>query len=306
MSGPNFDGGFDILTCEDDNEEHPPYPPSNHGSRSNVWRVSMLNVARGNLSAVVLAVLAVVLLIVDISLGAHYNNLTDTHLTAEDVEQIRSEPTFLEDSSKNVTTTMQEAQKQLDSEMSSQKETNWELEHQNKRQTDYKVQIDKMKKDIASMRTHLPMIVGGCRHCPPGWILMNSVCYYFSFSESAGFKTWKKARDFCKMHGGDLAVIDSKDKENATVKILLNNEDLSKPLNGFWIGLRDFHEEGTWKWLDGTVLVEGYWNDGEPNDVNDEDCAAVYARENFFKAWNDVRCGATMKWICEKAPTSTS
>lgn len=53
----------------------------------------------------------------------------------------------------------------------------------------------------------------GCRHCPPGWILINSVCYYFSFSESAGFKTWQKARDYCMMYGGDLAVIDSKDKE---------------------------------------------------------------------------------------------
>ena len=53
----------------------------------------------------------------------------------------------------------------------------------------------------------------GCKHCPPGWLLMNSVCYYFSFSNKAGLKSWQKAREFCQMHGGDLLVIDSKDKE---------------------------------------------------------------------------------------------
>ncbi|XP_022606528.1 C-type lectin lectoxin-Phi1-like isoform X2 [Seriola dumerili] len=141
----------------------------------------------------------------------------------------------------------------------------------------------------------------GCRHCPTGWILMNMACYYFPFSVISGFKTWYKARAFCQTYGGDLIVIDSKDKENATVNLLRNNVDRSKPINGFWIGLRDVHEEGTWKWLDGTVLIEGYWNDDEPNDIDDEDCAAVYPRENFFKAWNDVSCSATMKWICEKA-----
>uniref|UniRef100_A0A3B4H1M8 CD209 antigen-like protein E n=1 Tax=Pundamilia nyererei TaxID=303518 RepID=A0A3B4H1M8_9CICH len=128
----------------------------------------------------------------------------------------------------------------------------------------------------------------GCKRCPVGWILMNSVCYYFSL-KSNEMKTWKESRDFCQLQGGDLIIIDSQDKEVY-----------------FWIGLSDSKEEGTWKWLDGTFLVQGYWNDGEPNNLNDEDCAAVYPRVNFFKAWNDVRCGVRRKWICEKAPESMS
>lgn len=53
----------------------------------------------------------------------------------------------------------------------------------------------------------------GCKHCPPGWFLINSVCYYFSSSVRDGHKTWQKAREFCQVHGGDLLIIDSKDKE---------------------------------------------------------------------------------------------
>lgn len=54
-----------------------------------------------------------------------------------------------------------------------------------------------------------------------------------------------------------------------------------------------------------TYHLSRYWNDGEPNDLGDEDCAALYAIENFFKAWNDAKCAFPMKWICEKAPTLT-
>uniref|UniRef100_A0A3Q4GPW5 C-type lectin domain-containing protein n=1 Tax=Neolamprologus brichardi TaxID=32507 RepID=A0A3Q4GPW5_NEOBR len=52
----------------------------------------------------------------------------------------------------------------------------------------------------------------GCKHCPAGWILMNSVCYYFSL-KSNEIKTWKESRDFCQLQGGDLIIIDSQDKE---------------------------------------------------------------------------------------------
>ncbi|XP_040915997.1 C-type lectin domain family 4 member M-like [Toxotes jaculatrix] len=302
-SGCNFDGGFNTLICQDDlhDEEHPSYSPSNQ-NRQQVFMSKMTQGRHGRLAVVSLVALAALLLIVDISLGINYNKLKDTHLATDDTERIEKEMNKLQDAYKTAIENTETTKKQLNSEMGRQKETNWELEHQTKRKHEYEIMIDKITQDIASKRSHLPMIKDGCKHCPAGWILMNLMCYYFPFLGNTGLKTWQKSREFCQMHGGDLMIIDSKDKENSTVNVLLKNVDPSTPNTGFWFGLRDFHEEGTWKWLNGSVLVEGYWNDGEPNNINNEDCAAVYPRENYFKAWNDVSCGATMKWICEKAP----
>lgn len=65
-----------------------------------------------------------------------------------------------------------------------------------------------------------------------------------------------------------------------------------------WIGLSRGEEEDTWKWVDGTNLVgKGFWQDGEPNNVDgDEDCAEV-SRDTA--AWNDVPCSRKFSWVCE-------
>ncbi|XP_019204169.1 CD209 antigen-like protein 2 [Oreochromis niloticus] len=295
-------GGFQTLVYEDDlhKEEYPPYHQPN---RIQVSMFTMSPGRRHRLAAVCLALLAAVLLILNIGLGIHYNKLTDSHLTLDDTERISKELVDLQDTYKTAVETMKDASKQVDSEMSRQMQTNWELEHQTKRSNDYKSQMEKVTKEIETMRSYLSMLSDGCKHCPAGWILMNSVCYYFPL-KSNEVKTWKESRDFCQLQGGDLIIIDSRDEENTTVNYLKNYE--AHTVMRFWIGLTDVHEEGTWKWWDGTLLAEGYWNDGEPNDHNNEDCAALYPKANFYKSWNDVKCDAQMKWICEKAPKSLS
>ncbi|KAF3844798.1 hypothetical protein F7725_007961 [Dissostichus mawsoni] len=136
-------------------------------------------------------------------------------------------------------------------------------------------------------------------------IFMNSVCFYFAFSDAFSPRSWQEARQFCINQGGDLAVIDSREKHLAITELITNYQDPSRPIVhiGFWIGLRDI-EEGIWKWLDGTRLTTGYWNDGEPNDSGGEDCAATYPRGNPFKAWNDAPCNHILKWICQMTPRS--
>lgn len=67
----------------------------------------------------------------------------------------------------------------------------------------------------------------GCRPCPKGWLWMNSMCYFFSFPDFYGTKTWPKAREFCQAYGGDLAIIDTKEKEVRRREDFLNPLELS-------------------------------------------------------------------------------
>lgn len=53
----------------------------------------------------------------------------------------------------------------------------------------------------------------------------------------------------------------------------------------------------------GTHFCFSYWNDGEPNNQGNEDCAAAYPRSNPFKSWNDAPCQYDLKWICQMLPS---
>ncbi|XP_076605710.1 uncharacterized protein LOC143332254 [Chaetodon auriga] len=307
IPGGTFDGVYNKLTSQDDlnADDHPLY--SNHEKR----QVSMSMVRSGSslnhhkILTVSLAVLAVILLAVDIGLGVYYNRLTDGHRILMDIsaEVVKLQATY-----NTAIQRRDEVKKQLAKEISEQRLTKWELEHQKKRSKDYEKQTDKLQMEIAALKSHMPMIKEGCRHCLPGWTFMNSVCYYFAFSDAISRRSWQEARQFCMKQAADLAVIDSREKHLAVSELINHYQDTSRPIahSGFWIGLRDVDEEGIWKWQDGTRLTEGYWNDGEPNNQGNEDCAAAYPRGNPFKSWNDAPCNYELKWICEMPPKSAS
>lgn len=75
----------------------------------------------------------------------------------------------------------------------------------------------------------------------------------------------------------------------------------------WWIGYNDRQQEGSWKWVDGTPNGYVNWLAGQPDNSNDEDCAA----DNWDGSgkWNDWNCDhGSAKFICEKnsLPTGTS
>ncbi|KAI5102545.1 CD209 antigen [Silurus meridionalis] len=164
-------------------------------------------------------------------------------------------------------------------------------------------QKQKLEEDKRKLQSQLSHLEENCGKCLPNWVLMNSTCFYFAVSASTQRKGWNGGRDDCKKKGADLVVIDSKEKQEFIVeslKALRYNLPFSY-YNGFWIGLKDEHAEGHWKWLNNNTLTERYWMDGEPNDdLGIEDCAAVYPTNNPMKSWNDAPCSHPLKWICEK------
>ncbi|XP_073321278.1 uncharacterized protein [Pagrus major] len=109
--------------------------------------------------------------------------------------------------------------------------------------------------------------------------------YYISTTK----KTWQQSRDDCLRKGADLMIINSKEEQ-----------DFANRFKKYmWIGLTDSQREGTWKWVDGTLLTKSYWASGEPNGGTQENCGDI---KNFDaeKSWNDESCSHSLYWVCEK------
>lgn len=106
--------------------------------------------------------------------------------------------------------------------------------------------------------------------------------------------TWVKAREYCLGHGGDLVSIHNYDEEKLIRSILLRQQLATL----FWIGFNDIQVENSFHWSDGTYSDYQRWSSGEPNNVNNEDCAALYF-DGFQSAWNDYPCSYTFFSICK-------
>ncbi|XP_041858110.1 CD209 antigen-like protein 2 [Melanotaenia boesemani] len=130
--------------------------------------------------------------------------------------------------------------------------------------------------------------------CPAGWRMFICSCYLLSTTSGS----WDQGREDCRGRGADLVVIDS-DEEQKFISEFTKGKS--------WIGLSDKEREGIWKWVDGTNLTLTNWNTHQPDngggnpEWGEEDCVQLidYNRN----AWNDVKCTASIWWICEKRPT---
>ncbi|XP_074520324.1 C-type lectin domain family 4 member F-like [Halichoeres trimaculatus] len=120
-----------------------------------------------------------------------------------------------------------------------------------------------------------------------GSVYFGGSFYYISSLE----KTWQNSRDDCRSRGADLIVINSEEEQNFVRGFKKN----------LWIGLSDSETEEVWKWVDGTMLNQSFWNSGEPNNYQNtnEDCVEI-THVNSEGRWNDRRCDGSLFWICEK------
>jgi cysteine-rich repeat protein len=99
-------------------------------------------------------------------------------------------------------------------------------------------------------------------------------------------RTWSEARDHCEGSNMDLVTVDS----------AADNEQLADSVRfgSIWIGLNDRRVEDEWQWH-GRASAYRNWNDGEPNNTGDEDCAEFQSNGG----WNDANCGADRWFYCE-------
>ena len=59
-----------------------------------------------------------------------------------------------------------------------------------------------------------------------------------------------------------------------------------------------FSAEGTWQWASGDPWGFESWHEGEPNNVDNEDCLSMSGQDGYN--WMDLQCGT--RWIktCKK------
>uniref|UniRef100_A0A8C5CZ66 C-type lectin domain-containing protein n=1 Tax=Gadus morhua TaxID=8049 RepID=A0A8C5CZ66_GADMO len=135
------------------------------------------------------------------------------------------------------------------------------------------------------------------QECPGGWKKFGCKCYKTSYT----YQSWNKSRGFCVSHGADLVVVDSKEEMDF----------ISRWYNGyFWLGATDAAGEGTWRWVDGTVLSldDPFWrgpDGGEPrlyknSYQQDKNCLRRASELNQYK-WTDESCESTSFLVlCEQ------
>ncbi|XP_047434304.1 C-type lectin domain family 4 member M-like [Mugil cephalus] len=157
----------------------------------------------------------------------------------------------------------------------------------NKNLDEKQTQLQKLLDSMTKERMDFQKAFQDCQQ--KQWVCFGGSAYYISGS----MKSWNESRDDCQQRGADLVIINSKEEQEFARKFRLS----------IWIGLTDTEAEGTWKWVDGTLLNTSYWDIKEPNSKNEhEDCAEIH-RPDLKRNWNDESCDKKNFWICEKKLT---
>ncbi|XP_065142420.1 uncharacterized protein [Paramisgurnus dabryanus] len=131
--------------------------------------------------------------------------------------------------------------------------------------------------------------------CTVDWHYFKGSCYFISDDS----RSWPSSQAYCKLKGGHLAIVLTADEQTFIWDLLPRG-----PWHAFWFGLSDENIEEDWRWVDGTKLVGGFWEDGEPNNHNDEDCGymikTLVLSRVATKSWYDAPCEMYRPFICEK------
>jgi hypothetical protein len=122
--------------------------------------------------------------------------------------------------------------------------------------------------------------------CPCPYRSLENKAYYFCTDN----RRWRDAKDDCTDLGAVLISIES-EEENTYIAEQANSIVEGK----WWIGLNDRDTEDSFEWDEGVDVVYEAWNDGEPNNYNNEDCIEMYSSTGV---WNDARCRNEQGFVC--------
>lgn len=137
--------------------------------------------------------------------------------------------------------------------------------------------------------------------CATNWRLFQNSCYFISTQRNS----WRASQTYCQSQGAHLAIILTAEEQTFLWDLLPRGY-----WNSYWFGITDGETEDEWKWVDGTPVVEGFWEDNEPNNHINEDCGYILKTDVLervaIKSWYDAPCSMALPFICEKEMGGTT
>ena len=129
--------------------------------------------------------------------------------------------------------------------------------------------------------------------CKRYWTKSGVKCYKVQLKSNE----WNNARDLCKHEESDLATVKTKSDLMAMGTIL--DEMLarfpSKKITAFYIGMRNV---GTWKWLNGDVVLPSMWRYNPLDDFWNVECAVIRRTKDGFRLAKQV-CTNKIFFVCD-------
>ncbi|XP_074013799.1 macrophage mannose receptor 1-like [Numenius arquata] len=130
-----------------------------------------------------------------------------------------------------------------------------------------------------------------------GWVIYEDKLYFISKEHVS----MEKAQEFCSMNSANLVVVNSNSERRFLQRALKENEQSWYWSEGYFIGLKVSLDK-KFSWIDGSPVTYVAWAPNEPNFVNNEEnCVVMLADQGL---WNDVNCGSSNKFVCEKHNSS--
>ena len=101
-----------------------------------------------------------------------------------------------------------------------------------------------------------------------------------------------QARESCLQENGDLATVETAEEDAFLYRTIAGFHRAR-----FFIGLNDEQQEGTFVWRTGAPVEYSHWNQGEPNNQDEEDCVEIIEGG----VWNDISCTQHERngYVCE-------
>ncbi|XP_026212311.1 CD209 antigen-like [Anabas testudineus] len=253
-----------------------------------------------------LGLLNVVLLIAAVSLGVKCTKVKESsiHVTHSSATQLINELKHLHDNHSDVIEAGEKLKKTLETAIKNHTLLKEQIEQKKSINDENQRQVETLRTEKTNLQANISALEGTCGKCLPGWNILNSSCYFFSYLESSTVKkNWADSRADCVRRGADLVVIDNQEEQKFVSDSIQNMKTTTNRWgNGFWIGITDVHSEGTWTWINNvTMLDRRYWMDGEPNNRGQkEDCGVIlYSSISPWKTMFDGPCHYPYHWVCK-------